>query len=393
MSDTAGVPPSSLWDVFISHASEDALAVARPLAALLEERGLDVWLDYDQLTLGDSLRARIDHGLANSKFGVVILSKHFLAKDWPQKELNGLAALDSSERKVLLPVWHGVDGAYVARFSPMLADRLGVSTHRGLDEVAAQIVTAVKGRRRDQPAPSAPEPDPAPQETPWHLWPIAGAAALSIAVVLALLWIAYGVPKQPATPDSKSGAPSRSGSDRSGAPTPPPSQPQDASAPPAPTPVGEQARQSKDKDTRPSRVTVAVVEFKNLTGDASYDYLGAGTAEIVSSHLSSQKGLVLIERIQIDEAMKEAKFQYSGKVDPSSAVRLGKLLGAQQLIVGAVQRSAGQLFFTARRVDIESGNVYDSGTARGPLSRLFDLQQQLSEQLAAQLTRSARTSS
>src|SRR5258708_32744647 len=113
-----------LWDVFISHAGEDKAEVARPLAETLKTAGLRVWLDENELRLGDSLRGKIDHGLAHSLFGVVILSPSFFAKHWPQQELNGLAALESSSRKVLLPVWHGVDQEFVARFAPMLADRV-----------------------------------------------------------------------------------------------------------------------------------------------------------------------------------------------------------------------------------------------------------------------------
>jgi hypothetical protein len=39
-------------DVFISHASEDKVLVARPLAVALESRGYSVWLDENRLTIG-----------------------------------------------------------------------------------------------------------------------------------------------------------------------------------------------------------------------------------------------------------------------------------------------------------------------------------------------------
>jgi len=68
------------WDVFISHAGEDKESVARPLTRILEEHGLRVWLDENELHIGDSLERKIDEGLAQSRFGVVILSKHFLRR-------------------------------------------------------------------------------------------------------------------------------------------------------------------------------------------------------------------------------------------------------------------------------------------------------------------------
>lgn len=131
------------YDVFISHASEDKEDVARPLAAHLREQGLSVWLDEFELTLGDSLRRSIDRGLSKSRFGVVILSKAFFSKEWPNRELDGLVAREKNIGKVILPIWHNVSRDEVLKFSPTLADRLAVSTSRGIKYVAEQIISAV----------------------------------------------------------------------------------------------------------------------------------------------------------------------------------------------------------------------------------------------------------
>jgi len=79
------------WDVFVSHASEDK-DFARPLAEALHKSGLSVWYDDFTLRVGDSLRRRIDEGLAKSRYGIVILSHAFFAKNWPQAELDGLTS-------------------------------------------------------------------------------------------------------------------------------------------------------------------------------------------------------------------------------------------------------------------------------------------------------------
>ncbi len=67
-----------MWDIFLSHASEDKQDVVRPLARLLEGRGKRVWLDEQQIALGDRLRGKIDEGLARSRWAVVVLSPHYL---------------------------------------------------------------------------------------------------------------------------------------------------------------------------------------------------------------------------------------------------------------------------------------------------------------------------
>jgi hypothetical protein len=132
------------WDLFICHASEDKKEVAEPLAKMLQAQNLEVWYDNFTLTVGDSLRRRIDEGLANSRYGVVILSPSFFTKNWPQKELDGLAAREDAEgHKVILPVWHNVDQKYVARYSPTLADRLATETSDGLKVVLSDLLKAI----------------------------------------------------------------------------------------------------------------------------------------------------------------------------------------------------------------------------------------------------------
>lgn len=132
------------WDVFISHASEDKDAIARPLAETLRAKGLRVWYDEFSLTVGDSLRKSIDRGLSASRFGVVILSEHFFDKHWPEQELNGLATRQIGGRKVILPVWHGVGFEQVRAYSPTLADTVAVSTDEGAEKVVGKLLLAMK---------------------------------------------------------------------------------------------------------------------------------------------------------------------------------------------------------------------------------------------------------
>lgn len=124
-------------DLFISHASEDKDAIARPLAEALRERGWSIWFDEFELSLGDRLREKIDKGLAEARYGLVILSPSFFSKRWARRELDGLTAreMENPERKVILPIWHEVDRDYVARFSPPLADLMAVRSSDPLEAI------------------------------------------------------------------------------------------------------------------------------------------------------------------------------------------------------------------------------------------------------------------
>lgn len=139
----ANAPPVQQWDVFISHASEDKDAIARPLALELGKHGLQVWFDEFSLKVGDSLRRSIDFGLAKSRFGVVVISPNFLAKEWPQKELDGLTAREMAGRKVILPVWHEISIDQLRECSPTLADRLATNSSKGLSKVVEDLLAAI----------------------------------------------------------------------------------------------------------------------------------------------------------------------------------------------------------------------------------------------------------
>lgn len=132
------------WDVFICHASEDKTAIVEPLVAALRARGLRVWYDRTDLTIGDSLRRKIDEGLAKSRFGIVILSMAFFGKAWPEQELDGLVQKEIGGQKVILPVWHGVTHSDVVRYSPLLAGRLAGSTDMGIETLADELLQAIK---------------------------------------------------------------------------------------------------------------------------------------------------------------------------------------------------------------------------------------------------------
>ncbi|MDQ3831726.1 MAG: hypothetical protein M3361_21010, partial [Candidatus Tectomicrobia bacterium] len=75
--------------------------------------------------------------------GVVILSPAFFTKEWPNKELDGLVTREDGRGKVILPIWHKVTAIDIGRFSPILADKLAISTNRGLAVVANSILHAV----------------------------------------------------------------------------------------------------------------------------------------------------------------------------------------------------------------------------------------------------------
>ena len=92
MSDDLNQPDQPLpFDVFVSHASEDKAGFVEPLVEALASRGIRVWYDSREITLGDDFRKKIDEGLAQSRYAVVVVSPSF-RKFWPEAELDAFRA-------------------------------------------------------------------------------------------------------------------------------------------------------------------------------------------------------------------------------------------------------------------------------------------------------------
>ena len=129
------------YDFFVSHASEDKDGFVRELAEALRTKEANVWYDEFTLQVGDSLRQNIDRGLANSRFGIVVLSETFFKKQWPNRELDGLVAREVQGHTRILPIWHKVSKDEVAHYSPMLADKVALnSSLLSVSQIADELV-------------------------------------------------------------------------------------------------------------------------------------------------------------------------------------------------------------------------------------------------------------
>lgn len=133
------------YDVFISHASEDKEDIVRELAKALKNKGLQVWYDEFELKIGDSLRRKIDRGLARSRVGLVILSPSFINKGWTNYELDGIITRTITGEQILLPIWHKISKQEVIEFSPSIADKVARNTaSHTVEEIASEIANLLR---------------------------------------------------------------------------------------------------------------------------------------------------------------------------------------------------------------------------------------------------------
>lgn len=128
------------WDIFLSHASEDKIDFVEPLADELRERDVHVWYDDESLAIGGSIRQGIDDGLLSSRYTVVIVSDHYIRKEWTKKELGALFALESNGRHRVIPIYHNITAEDVRAFSPMLADRKAINSEIGRERIVDELL-------------------------------------------------------------------------------------------------------------------------------------------------------------------------------------------------------------------------------------------------------------
>lgn len=102
------------------------------------------------------------------------------------------------------------------------------------------------------------------------------------------------------------------------------------------------------------KMKMAVLDFKTV-GDSND--LGEGAAEILRTTLLETGQYTVVERSMLNEALKEQKLGLSGTVDQTTAVGIGKLLGAQIVAVGSVVKLGESYTLNVRFVDVHTGEV------------------------------------
>jgi adenylate cyclase len=122
-------------------------------------------------------------------------------------------------------------------------------------------------------------------------------------------------------------------------------------------------------------LSIVVLPFANLSGDASQDYFADGVTENLTTDLSRLSGSFVIAR--------NTAFTYKGK--NADARQIGKELGVRYVMEGSVQRDQSQVRVNAQLIDAESGGQLWAQRFDRPLANLFSMQDEIVASLAGQL--------
>jgi tetratricopeptide (TPR) repeat protein len=144
------------------------------------------------------------------------------------------------------------------------------------------------------------------------------------------------------------------------------------------------ARESTLTALAPEPSTIAVLPM-TIAGDSSFQPLSRGLAELVTSDLALVRSLRLLERLQIGTLLDEMKLGQSGRADPATAARVGRLLRAERMIQGVAAITQNGPVRMSAAVVRTDGNVRAGAQVNGQFKQLLDLEKQLVFGLATQL--------
>lgn len=121
--------------------------------------------------------------------------------------------------------------------------------------------------------------------------------------------------------------------------------------------------------------SVAVMTFVNITREPADDWIGTGIAETVSSDLKKIKGLTVIGRARVYDALRN--LSTDAHLNDALAIDIGRRMGATWVVVGGFQRMGTQVRITANFVEVASGEVRRTVKVDGRVDDIFSLQDQI----------------
>jgi serine/threonine protein kinase/tetratricopeptide (TPR) repeat protein len=126
---------------------------------------------------------------------------------------------------------------------------------------------------------------------------------------------------------------------------------------------------------------VAVLAFTNITGDAADEWIGQGIAESLTADFAKIGGLTVIPRENVFELQRNLQATGRG-ADDRHSLELGRRLGATFVVTGAYQRLRDRVRITSQVIEVPSSRSAATVKLDGTIDQIFDLQDQLVQDLA-----------
>ncbi len=146
------------------------------------------------------------------------------------------------------------------------------------------------------------------------------------------------------------------------------------------------AQEATLSQTPPETNTIAVFPFRYLGTNEEMRPLERGIAQLIVGDLGKVRSLKLLEREQVQALVDEMQLAASGRVDPATGARSGRLLRAQNVVQGSIQEPTPEsVQLDANAINSVTASVAATGSAGGAMEQLLDAQKQVVFQLLDRL--------
>jgi TolB-like protein len=149
--------------------------------------------------------------------------------------------------------------------------------------------------------------------------------------------------------------------------------------------AGDMAAQTPSADPRP---TVAVMPFTGGSMGRAGDYaaLGNGIRELMSTALAANPDVRVVERARLQAVLDEQHALPASDMDPATAVRVGRVLGANHIVTGGFLIDTREhVRMDVRSINVETSQVEYRKVTEGEAAELFELIDRLARELNAGL--------
>jgi len=139
--------------------------------------------------------------------------------------------------------------------------------------------------------------------------------------------------------------------------------------------AGETAGEEQARASSP--FFIAVFPLEDLRPSGETKGLGEALAEGITDGLNGAPGIRVVERHRLKAVMDEIGLGMTGAVDEKTAIRVGKLLGANHLLLGSYMKFKDQVRVNTRVVRTETGEIVGTAKVTGKFDDILELEEKL----------------
>jgi TolB-like protein len=131
---------------------------------------------------------------------------------------------------------------------------------------------------------------------------------------------------------------------------------------------------------------VSVLYFENTTQNSDYDWISKGLADMLITDLAQAGPLIVVEREALEKFLKEQALSLSGIMEENRAVKVGKLLDANQLVYGSYIINGKDIRIDARIANVSTGAITAGIETSGKIKKIFELEKALAQKILGQFS-------